>query len=236
MPTSFGAGFVYEEYAAGKAVNFLGPREILIKFPIQEVLSIKRLGFDVTGSATGPKDFELYYSLDEGDNYQAIELLNQFVNVAANSKSSFTYDLESLNLSGEEFWFKMVMKAGDRGTGSAYNESSGTLRIDNLHLIGSASTSNTSFDVNKLHYFFFHVDCPEISKQGIIEDVENPSLELPTEDYKVFFVWNSSDEELILPNTVSSANELYTATIFSNRQAEMYGYMGGFGSQWQHDI
>ncbi|TCV20751.1 hypothetical protein EDC17_100194 [Sphingobacterium alimentarium] len=98
VPTSFGAGFVYEEYAAGKAVNFLGPREILIKFPIKEVLSIKRLGFDVTGSATGPKDFELYYSLDEGDNYQTIELVNQFVNVAANSKSSFTYDLESLNL------------------------------------------------------------------------------------------------------------------------------------------
>ncbi len=228
VPTNFGAGFAYEEYAAGKAVNFTGPREILIKFPIQEVLSINRLGFDVTGSATGPKDFELYYSIDEGDNYQLIELVNQFVNVAANSKSSFTYNLDSLNLSGGELWFKMVMKAGDRGTGSAYNESSGTLRIDNLHLIGSAPTSNTSFAVNKLHYFLFHVDRAEITKQGIIEDAENPSLELelPTGDYKVFFVWNSSDEELILPNTVSSANELYTATIFSNRHAEIYGYMG----------
>lgn len=125
-------------------------------------------------------------------------------------------------------WFKMGMKAGDRGTGSAYNESSGTLRIDNLHLIGSAPTSNTSFVVNKLHYFLFHVDRPEITKQGIIQDAENPSLELelPTGDYKVFFVWNSSEEELILPNTASSANELYTVTIFSNRHAEIYGYMG----------
>lgn len=228
IPGVSGTGFAYEEYAAGNAANFTGPQEIFIKLPIQNVISIKSLGFDITGSATGPKDFEIYYSTDEGDSYQPIELENQFSSVAANAKSTFTYNLEDFNIAGDELWIKMVMKAGDRTGGSNYNASTGTVRIDNLYLIGIAPTAVSSFSVNKLHYFIFNEERPEANCQGILEDMDNLylNLELLTGDYKVFFILNSSDEELLLPNSITSAADLYTSTIFSNRQAEIFGYAG----------
>lgn len=57
---SWGTGIAFENYPAGRASNFVGPKQILIKLPIKDVLSISRLGFDMTGSAMGPKDFEMY--------------------------------------------------------------------------------------------------------------------------------------------------------------------------------
>lgn len=86
-------GFVFEDYTAGNAANFTGPQEIFLKLPIKDVISLESLGFDITGSATGPKDFEIYYSTDEGDSYNPIELSNQFTSVAANIKSSFIFPL-----------------------------------------------------------------------------------------------------------------------------------------------
>src|SRR5690606_40824289 len=113
--------------------------------------------FHVTGVQTCALPiFEMYYSFDEGDTYHELSMVNQFGNLAANGKNSFTYNLEELELSGEELWIRISPKAGDRTGGGAYNESTGTLRIDNLHLVGIAPTSNEGFVINKLHYFLFH--------------------------------------------------------------------------------
>lgn len=196
---TWGAGIAFENYPAGRASNFAGPKQILIKLSIKDVLSISRLGFDMTGSAMGPKDFEMYYSFDEGDTYHELSMVNQFGNLAANGKNSFTYNLEELQLSGEELWIRINPKAGDRTGGSAYNESTGTLRIDNLHLVGIAPTSNEGFAVNQFYYYLFH-KTNGMSFKGYTDDISNLNvqLQLPMGEYDIFFVLNSFDEELIL--------------------------------------
>lgn len=115
------------------------------------------------------------------------------------------------------------MKAGDRTAASNYNAATGTVRIDNLYLIGVAPTSTSSISINNLHYFLFNEAAPEANGQGVVEDIDNLYLELDllAGDYNVFFVLNSSDEELLFPQTITSAADLYTSTIFSNRQAEI---------------
>lgn len=227
-PTSFGAGFVFENYVAGKAVNFIGMKELLIKLPIEEVISVSRLGFDLTGSATGPKDFELYISFDEGDTFETIALSNQFGNVNSNGKNSFTYDLSEIELEGEELWLKIVAKAGERGTASAYNESTGTLRMDNLHLVGIAPPEPSNFTVNKLHYFLFHKERADFIIDGELDDLQqlNLELDLPIGEYDIFFVLNSSNTELIFPDILTKSSDLYTSNLFSNKQAEIFGYAG----------
>lgn len=220
---------MFEGYAAGRATNFVGAKQILIKLPIKDVYALSRLGFDMTGSAAGTKDFELHYSFDEGDSYKEISLLNQFGNITANAKNSFTFNLDDLELAGEELWLKITPKAGDRGNGSAYNESTGTIRIDNLHLVGISPTSTATFTVNKFHYFIFHKTNGK-SYQGITEDISSldVELELPVGEYDIFFVLNSSDEELIFPTTISKAGDIYISNNFSNKDAEIYGYSGSF--------
>jgi len=216
----------FEGYAAGRASNFVGPQQIFIKLPIKDVLSISRFGFDMTGSATGPKDFELFYSLNEGDSYIELALTNQFG--SPSGKNSFTYNLEELKLSGDEIWFKINAKAGLRDGVSAYNESTGTIRIDNMHLVGIAPTAKDELAIRKLHYFLFHKDKPELIFDGETEDVESLSLQLnlPAGDYNVFFILNNSNKELLLPTVISKSSDLYASNLFSNKEAEIFGYVG----------
>jgi hypothetical protein len=182
----------------------------------------------MTGSAMGPKDFELYYSFDEGDTYHELALDNQFGNIAANAKNSFTYNLEELQLAGDEIWFRIDLKEGDRTGGGTYNESTGTLRIDNLHLVGISPTSTEVFSVNKLQYFVFHKDKQGLMFVGTNDDISNLSLQLnlPVGDYEALFILNSSDQELLLPSTITKASDLYTSNVFSNKNAEIFGFSG----------
>ncbi|MBD1429576.1 hypothetical protein [Sphingobacterium litopenaei] len=174
---NYGAGFAFEGYTAGRAANFVGPSEILLKFPIKDVLSLSRLGFDMTGSAMGPKDFDLYYSFDEGDTYHILAMQNQFGNLAGNGKNSFTYLLEDLEIQGTELWIRINPKEGIRDGGSAYSSKSGTLRIDNLHLVGISPTSTDEFTINKLYYYLYNKENGQ-GFQGVNDDLTNLDLQL----------------------------------------------------------
>ncbi|MCA5004997.1 hypothetical protein [Sphingobacterium bovistauri] len=227
-PITYGNGFAFENYTAGKAANFVGPSQITIKLPIKDVISLARLGFDMTGSNTGPKDFELYYSFDEGGTFKEIALVNNFVNNSSTAKNSFTYNLSTLTISGEELWIKIVPKAGDRTGISNYSDSQGTLRIDNLHIVGIAPPEASSFSINKLHYFLFHKERSNIVIDGELDDVQqlNLELDLPVGEYDVFFILNNSNSELVFPSTILKSTDVYASNLFSNKYAEIFGYSG----------
>lgn len=224
---TYGAGFAFEGYTAGRAANFVGPSEILLKFPIKDVLSLSRLGFDMTGSAMGPKDFDLYYSFDEGDTYHILAMQNQFGNLAGNGKNSFTYNLEDLEIQGTELWIRINPKEGNREGGSAYSSTSGTLRIDNLHLVGISPTSTDEFTINKLYYYLYNKENGQ-GFQGVNDDLTNLDLqlELPEGEYDVFFVINSSNDDLIIAPDIGKAPDIYISNPFSNKDAEIFGYKG----------
>lgn len=227
--SSYVAGYSFEEYEAGKSLSVRGANEVLMKLPIGNVELMTQFGFDMGSSDTGPKDFELYYSLDEGNTYTPLAMNNQFGKTGdAAPKNTYVYQLSDKNITGSNLWFKFIPRAGIRREGGAdYKESTATWRFDNIRLLGMAPSSQTGNSINKLHYFLFHKDKPETVVTGSVayEEVSSLSLNLVKGSYSIFFVSNESRKDLLFPESPTRSN-FYIGNIFANSNAEVFGYVG----------
>ena len=227
IPNLVGSGYKYEDYIAGGAISCDGPSEILIKIPIEGADQVTQFGFDAGSSDTGPKDFELYYSIDEGKTYEILQLENQFGDTKANTKNSYSYLLSDKNITSTELWFKFLPKEGIRGEAKAYNPTAGTFRFDNIRLLGMAPSSQVGSPINKLHYFLFHKDKPELVVTGVVgyDEASSLTLSLAMGKYSICFVANESTKDLLIPEkpTLSS---FYVGNTFANASASIFGYVG----------
>lgn len=226
IPTNFpNSTYAHVSYPAGKAMSVNGGRELYIKIPIKLATTVTGLGFDIGSTDIGPKDFELYYSLDEGASYEVLALNNQFGTLSNNGKNSFVYDLKSKNISGNVLWFKVILKAGKRAEGGGeYAASGGTFRIDNLYLKGT-SERDVTHRLKKLHYTIFHQDNNQLVYSGNIdyEDHTAIQVQLPLGKYYFCFVSNASNTDLLTPQN-PLWKSFYVGNVFSNAKAEIFGY------------
>ncbi len=229
IPNTFvNSTYSFENFAAGRALTFAGAKEIIIKMPIKDVLEVTSLGFDLGSPGTGPKDFELYYSIDNGLSYSTLAFNNQFGNTnTANQKNTYSYDLRDIDFGTEEFWVKLIPKAGDRGNSSTFNENSGVLRMDNFHLTGIAPVSQGSNAIDKIYYFLFNMDKADVVISGVSEMNGDDVLDLaiPVGAYQVCFITNTSNTELLFPANPTLAS-FYVSNLFSNSKADIFGYTG----------
>lgn len=227
--SSYITGYKFEEYPPGKSLSIKAANEVLIKMSIQGAEQITQFAFDTGSSDTGPKDFEIYYSINEGETYEVLQIENQFGNTkTSGAKQSYVYELSSKNIAATNLWFKIIPKAGDRGEeGSAYSESTGTWRFDNIRLVGMASSSGGGGTIDKLHYYLFHKTKPEVVVTGTIkyEEVSGLKLNLPEGKYSICFVSNTSNRDLILTSNPTLSN-FYVGNHFSNSNADIFGYYG----------
>lgn len=223
-PSSFvNSTYSSDGYVAGRALSIKGASQFIIEAPLNYVQQLTTFGFDIGSSNTGPKDFEIYYSLD-GEAYELLQESNQFGSATADAKNSLNYDLHDLPISGARLWIKLELKAGDRMGGSEYNPTSGTFRIDNLHFKGTYALE-TSADIAKLHYFIYHQNKPDIYAIGEIDQTDwgNFEIQLPLGRYDVFLISNQSNMELIFPTTRDAWPTLFASNYFINDQAEIFG-------------
>ncbi|TDQ75188.1 hypothetical protein [Sphingobacterium yanglingense] len=230
VPNDFpNSTYAFEDYASGSAVSIVGAKEIFLKFHIDGVSQITQFGFDTGSSNTGPKDFELYYSLDEGVTYVELSKNNQFgANGGTNNpKNSYIYHLSDKNIRGVQLWFKLIPKAGTRAEESVFNPTSGAIRFDNIRLLGMAPSSQVGSPINKLHYFLFHKDKPELVVTGVVgyDEASSLTLSLAKGKYSICFVANESTKDLLIPEkpTLSS---FYVGNTFANASASIFGYVG----------
>ncbi|WP_196937581.1 hypothetical protein [Sphingobacterium pedocola] len=213
-----------ENYAAGKALSITGGRELFIKMPIQLASSVTSFGLDIGSTDIGPKDFELYYSLDQGASYEPLALISQFGSFSNNAKNSFVYDLRDKNINSSSLLLKFVFKAGERGSAGEYGNTGGTFRIDNVYLKGTAE-SISGHTLKKLHYNIFHQDKNDIVYSGEVDYEDNTDIQvqLPLGKYYVSFVSNASKQDLLMP-TDPLWKSFYVSNRFSNHAAEIFGY------------
>lgn len=219
--------YKFEDFVGGFAISFTrGATEILIKMPLPIGTQLNELGFDVGSPNTGPKDFEIYYSLDQGDTFEVLQLNNQFEDPGeANKKHSYLYDLDEVTLGTKGIWFKVAPKAGERDGAGIFSEGAGNMRMDNLRITGTPPSSDLAYD--EVHYFIFSKENDELLLSGT-EDLAGLStieLSLPAGDYHISFISNASDQELLFPSTFNLQN-FYVSNIFSNAHAEIFGYTG----------
>lgn len=228
-PNSFvNSTYTFENFEAGRALTFAGAKDIIVKMPIKGALEVISLGFDLGSPGTGPKDFEIYYSIDNGLKYDTLEFNNQFGNTnTANQKNTYSYDLRDIDFGIDEFWVKIVPKAGERGTSGAFNENSGVLRMDNFHLTGIAPIAETNNSIDKIYYFLFNKDRSDAVISGFKELNGNDlfDLSIPVGSYQVCFITNTSSRELLFPPNPTLAS-FYAGNVFSNDKADIFGYSG----------
>jgi len=229
---NYGAGFAYTPYPAGRALNIVGPKEIVFGMTISHVERLGFLRFDMTGSQGGPKDFSLSFSWDENDDFVLLSDENQFTSMTG--KNTFEYDLSSLLLLESDqkmIYIKIIPREGLRPDSSTYSPSSGTIRIDNFALMGVYSESEIeplNLGTGIVYYHIFHATDSSLALSGqhtIDSDQAAPeiNLKLADGDYFVSFTVNFSDEALIFPASPNHAREFFIYQKMQDQNAIIYG-------------
>lgn len=226
----FITGYGLSPYPAGKALNIKGLKELLIHVSLKGASEVKQLAFDVGSSGTGPKNFNLQYSIDNGLSYQPLSVDNPFENTKDNTRNSYTFDLSTLVNSSEQLTLKLEPFAGERGEAKEYNPNTGTFKIDNLRVSGifnQDQPEEPGDGKGTIHYHIFNAGDHSLATEGIVpfNDGQSPAItvKLPVGLYYASFVSNSSDTALLLPPTVIDAASWWISNRFSNYQAVVFG-------------
>lgn len=231
VPASFVAGWKYDTYAAGKALSLKGLEELIIKMPLLNVVEVQSFSLDVGSSDTGPKSFDIFYSQD-GEEYHLLAEDNQFFNTkTAYSKSSFDFYFDDVELDLlKDLYVKIEPKEGERGDGAAYNEKTGTFRVDNIRLLGVGNIVSDR-SVQKFHYHVFDAVTRSLIIEGAEvyeeDNMDDFVLQLPAGSYMASFIVNQSNEEL-LSSERADADDFFVSNKFSNSEASIFGVVYNF--------
>ena len=228
VPGSFVAGWAYDGFSAGRALNQTGVQELTICFPVERAVSLSTFDFDIGSPGTGPKAFDLYYSID-GDDWIVYQLDNQFTDVTTNgaTKNTFTFeDIDNISVEDLDFlWFRIIPKEGDRkDLGGNYNPTGGAARFDNIRLSGTALPSENA-EIDQLHYYVFDANTGDLVLDDEVEfDLADPtvSLEVPYGNYQVSFVRNNSNTDLLWPGIPPNRSDYWFSNFFSNSLAAVF--------------
>lgn len=218
-------GWSFNEFDAGKALSVKGLEEVVFYMPLKNVTRLEELGFDISSSGTGPKNFELQYSQD-GVTYIVFSENNQFENTnTAQARHTFTFAANTFNLDlKKDLFIKIVPRAGIRGSAGDYNPSTGVTKIDNFRLIGEANVTSEA-NILKFHYHIFDASSKLIVTSGFEpyqQDLQSLTLSLPAGTYLCAFTINSSRSELRFGEE-NTAEQFYVSNVFFNKNAEIFG-------------
>lgn len=216
---SFTTGFSYESYAAGKAYNITALDALLFDMPIQHVDKLVSFAFDISSSNTGPKGFILYVSINSSE-YTVLSENNQFYDTKANGRNSYVYDLTQLDASNsiKQLSFKIVAMEGERGYGSKYNDKSGTIKIDNVRLMGVYSGPVKQPVISDNGQLYYHIYSAQDSLLVLSGQTDiNPSnsddltldLKLKEGNYLASFAADFTSTGLKFSTFYEQASDLY---------------------------
>lgn len=227
---TYPAGYKHDTFPEGQCVSMRGVKSITFKMFMKNVSALSKIDFDVASSNTGPKNFSIYYAIDDGNDFNLISEDNQFTNMSPQSRNHFEFNLSTITDNEHEYlWIKVEPSAGDRGTVGDYNEATGLLRIDNFGIAGIYNSDGSEeTTLNKINYYVFRTEDNTLALEGDLAfqaDQQAPqlSLKLPVGSYYASFVSNSSKRELLLAKQPSAANDFYVSNHFDNHQAVIFG-------------
>ncbi len=229
-------GYARTPFEAGRALSIKGARSLLIHLPMAAIESLTDFSFDIKSSDTGPKDFSLSYSTDGGMSYEEVSASNPFEKTKSTQWNQYTFDIHDFAVFGdsETLTFKMDFLEGDRGEGSGYNESSGTVHLDNLRFsgiynAGSGDETDTSMP-SRLRYYVFSsedgalVEQRELAMAELGED-GSMTIKLPEGMYDVLILAYRSGGGLQIPDNVTNANAFYFGQDFNDHRAATYAWL-----------
>src|SRR5690606_31203808 len=161
----FVSGFGLAPVEAGKALSITGAQSVEINLPMLGIESVSTFDFDVSSSATGPKDFSLSFSVDAGATYEVLSATNPF---GVTSRARYSFDLSEYpkGLENATLKLKFEFLPGDRGEGSDYNQNTGAVKLDNIRLSGVYNTAaGDPTTPSTLHYYIFAAEDGSVVQQ-----------------------------------------------------------------------
>jgi len=221
------AGFGLDPIEPGKALNIKGAQSVEINLPMRGLESVSTFALDISSSATGPKDFSLSFSIDDGTTFEVLSATNPF---GATSRDRYSFDLSGYPqfVGAATLRLKFEFLPGDRGEGSDYNENTGTVKLDNIRLSGVYNGSGSDLTTpTTLHYYIFSSeDGSVVQQQQLSLDAlgEGGVLDVKLADgnYDVLFVAYRSGKGMLLREHLTNANEFYLGQHFDDYQAVTY--------------
>ena len=229
----FTAGYGLSPYPAGRSLSLKGLQSLVITMPLTGVSEISKLAFDVGSSGTGPKNFSLYFSTDNGNSYTLLSADNQFANTKDNARNSYEFNLSDLRtiIQAQRLTIKIEPFEGERGDANDFDPNRGTFKLDNFRLSGSYNQDRPgepTDNISKIHYFIFNADDHLLALQGSTtfdpsDEGVDLSFKLSSGSYYAFITSNVSKAELLLPQVLTTASDLYLSNRFSNHDAHIFG-------------
>lgn len=227
---TYPAGYKHDTFPEGQCVSMRGAKRMTFKMSMKNVSALSKIDFDAASSNTGPKNFKIYYSVNDGSDFISISEDNQFTNMSQQSRNHFEFDLSTVTAGEHDnLWVMIEPFGGERGTVGDYNEATGLLRIDNFGITGIYTSDGSEETIlNKINYYVFKTEDNTLALEGDLSfqaDQQAPqlSLKLPVGSYYASFVSNSSKRELLLAKKPPAAKDFYVSNHFDNHQAVIFG-------------
>ncbi|CDT00238.1 hypothetical protein MUK51_21080 [Sphingobacterium faecium] len=215
---SFTAGWP----TTGKSINFRGAQSILLKLPVQRITLIQSLSMDVNSSGTGPRALLIDYSTDRGLSFSKLSDTIHYPIELANTgvaKLPVTQSLTAIPVFGKEYiWIRLRLFEGTRPTGSMYNPTTGTFKMDNLMITGITDESVLQ---NKLYYHIYNSESQALVKQGGISAQESFEIDLPVGTYYLSLVTKNSNSPIFFANSANRSG-FYMSNSFLEKEVEIY--------------
>lgn len=223
-------GYKHDMFPEGQCVSMRGVNRMTFKMSMKNVSELSKINFDAASSNTGPKNFKIYYAVNDGSDFISISENNQFINMSQQSRNHFEFDLSTIAIGEHDhFWIMIEPFGGERGTVGDYNEATGLLRIDNFGISGIYDSDGAEETMlHKINYYIFRKEDNTLALEGDLTFDANHlapplSLKLPVGPYYASFVSNSSKKNLLLSKSPVAAKDFYIANHFDNHQALIFG-------------
>lgn len=236
-PTFPNSDFALDDYPGGRAYSLRGPRSLVISLPLAGIDSLEAIGFDLGSSGTGPKAFALSFSAG-GQPYQSIADSVVFEALGDQALNRYDLDLSAYNFPASGVLHLRLdflpgprpVRRDDDGveTPVAYNPTAGTVRIDNIRIIGSGSSGAAPDSLpDRLRYLIFSAADGRLVQQRelAVADLAADGLidaELPTGTYDAVFVAYRTDQGILLPDEPENADGFYFGQRFDDHRAVTY--------------
>lgn len=226
----FNNGYSFLHYSGGRSLNSIGPEKIIFHMPINQVEKLGLLRFDMSGSTTGPKDFSIYYQLDS-DEEILISGENQFSSLGG--KNTYEYDLSEYDLgtNAQQLNIIIIPREGDRADGANYNQSTGTLRIDNFALQGIYLGKQNEPEKPKTGILYYHI-FDQLSGEFVVSGQKQLIFDEPEHEvqfnleeglYQISILVNNSTDTLYFSDYEVLAEDFYIQSLNEDQNDMVFG-------------
>ncbi|HWL00518.1 MAG TPA: hypothetical protein VNQ55_11240, partial [Parapedobacter sp.] len=144
----------------------------------------------------------------------------------------YQFDLSGIfDDSAAKLTLKFNLHSGEREGAGDYNESQGTVRLDNVRLSGVYNGESTSPTApSTLHYYVFSAEDGSVVQQQqlLMSDLGDGGMldvKLADGNYDVLFVAYRSDKGMLLREHLANASEFYLGQHFDDYRAVTYAVL-----------